>query len=107
MLSPLMNAIARIREVAGDLYAAENVGGLSKSEISYPGGSTNRLLDRLGSAAHRPMSHQDLLKHRKFNAIIAKAKSDFAAKEKARPSNQPEPETEMAKKPTAQPVASG
>jgi hypothetical protein len=53
------------------------------------------------------MSHQDLLKHRKFNAIIAKAKSDFAAKEKARPSNQPEPETEMAKKPTAQPVASG
>jgi hypothetical protein len=33
----LMNAVAQICEVEGELYAADDVGGLSKSEISDTG----------------------------------------------------------------------
>jgi hypothetical protein len=62
----LMDAVAQICDAAGELYTAEDIGGLSKSEISHKGWWTNRLLGRLGNVAPRTMSYPDFLERCKF-----------------------------------------
>jgi hypothetical protein len=62
----LMDSIAQICDLAGELYTAADIGGLSKSEISHRGWWTNRLPGRLGNVAPRTMSYPDFLERCKF-----------------------------------------